>query len=78
MAQSRAELTEMLHDVKQELSKFGLRLNVEKCVVQCNCFRDNGGFSIVLDGMEMLVVPAKEGVQVLGTKYTLWLRCCGI
>ena len=65
----------MIHDVKTELFKFGLRLNVEKCVAQCNCFRERAGPSIFVENMEIKVVPATEGFSVLGTKYTL---CGGI
>ena len=50
-------------------------MNVDKCVVQSNCFRNVGGPSILLDGIEMHVVAAQVGFQVLGTKYTL---CGGV
>ena len=51
LAQSRAVLTEMIHDVKIELAKCGLRLNVEKCVAQCNLFREKVGPSIFVENM---------------------------
>ena len=65
----------MIYEVRDELAKFGLRLNVEKCVAQCNCFRDICGTSIFLDNMEIQVIAATKGFQVLGTTFTL---CAGI
>ena len=57
------------------MAKFRLRLNVQKCVAQCNIFREKVGQSIFVENMEIKVVPATEGFPVLGTKYTL---CQGV
>ena len=64
----------MIRDVRDELMKHGLNLNMDKCLVQTN--RTGGKVApIKLDDQTIPMVCASEGFKVLGTQFTLTGRC---
>ena len=73
-AANRAQLISMIQDVKAALTEHGLKLNLDKCVVQTNRI----GVRIAplsIDWQSLPMVDATIGFKVLGTQYTLLGRC---
>ena len=73
-ASSRRGLITMIKDVKAELAKHGLNLNLDKCVVQTNSGHVRAN-SIDIEDQSIPIVSAEEGFKVLGTQFTLLGRC---
>ena len=73
-ASSKRGLVTRINDVKEELAKHGLNLNLDKCVVQTNSGHVRTK-SIVIEGQSIPIVSAEEGFKVLGTQFTLLGRC---
>jgi hypothetical protein len=69
-AASRKQLTKMIAEVKAALEHHGLKLNMDKCVVQTNQ-RDAATKPIAADGEEIPMVDPSVGFKVLGTTFTL-------
>ena len=73
-AANRQQLLSMIRDVRDELAKHGLNLNMDKCQVQTN--RPNAPIvPIKLDGADIPMVPSEVGFKLLGTQFTLIGRC---
>jgi hypothetical protein len=73
-AANRAQLLSMIRDVRHELAKHGLNLNMDKCLIQTNM----PGVTVApikVDGTEIPMVCASKGFKILGTQYTLVGRC---
>jgi len=71
---NRQQLLSMIRDVRDELAKHGLNLNMDKCQVQTN--RPNAPIvPIKLDGADIPKVPSEVGFKLLGTQFTLIGRC---
>lgn len=70
-AKSRSALKNMLKDIKSEFETDGLKLNVDKCKVQCSVEAPRQSKSMSIDGEEFPIVSPFEGFSLLGTKFTL-------
>ena len=69
-----AQLVSIIKDVRDELQKHGLNLNMDKCLVQTN----HPGVKVApikVDGTEIPMVSSSVGFKFLGTQYTLTGRC---
>ena len=70
-ARSRRALQQMLNDIRSELATVGLKLNMDKCVVQCSGAGSDSTVPISVGEDKIMKVSAKEGFKVLGTIFTL-------
>ena len=70
-AKSRSALQKMITDVKRELGLVGLRLNADKCKVQCSVDGPRSVKCISVEGEDIPIVPSAEGFSLLGTMYSL-------
>jgi hypothetical protein len=71
ISRSKRSLEKMLHDIREELAKMGLNLNVDKCSVQCSKTSAGSTTGLTVDGQCFPVVPRDKGFKVLGTIFTL-------
>ena len=74
LAANKAQLISMIRDVRDELGKHGLNLNMDKCLVQTS----QPGAKVAPIKIEDQAIPmvcASEGFKVLGTQFTLTGRC---
>jgi len=70
-AQSKRAFKHMLADVIPELEAVGLRLNSDKCMVQCSEHTQYSQHQLTVDGKNFEVVSADVGFKVLGTTFAL-------
>ena len=61
----------MLLDIKREFALVGLKLNSDKCKVQCSVEVPRSTKSIIIEGDEFPIVSSSDGFGLLGTTYTL-------
>ena len=63
--------TKYLRDIRGAFATIGLPLNFSKCKAQtCACLA-GGTKELIIDDIVMVIVPARDGFQVLGTQYTV-------
>ena len=67
---SKQSLVSMISDVRLELVKHGLTLNLDKCLIQTDSVTFMSS-DVVVDGFSIPVVHADIGFKVLGTMFTL-------
>lgn len=71
LAKSRHAMKAMLQDIICELGLVGLKLNAEKCKIQCSVGGAKPGAILKVGNNDFPLVPADEGFTLLGTPYTL-------
>ena len=71
VAKSRQALASMIKDLKEALEQVGLKLNDQKCKIQCNAARPFGSTSLKFGGLNIPIVAPDLGFKVLGTQFTL-------
>ena len=71
IARSRHALKKMLKDIMVEFAAVGLKLNTDKCKIQCSVQAVRTGTKLTVDGVEFPIVSSQEGFSLLGTTYTL-------
>jgi hypothetical protein len=71
IAKSRKALKQMLKDMITEMAKLGLKLNADKCKVQCSQAVTSPRQPLEVNGMSLQVVDREEGFKILGTTFTL-------
>ena len=69
-AKSKSALTNMLADFKRELASVGLKLNADKCKVQCSV-GSSRATALKVGADDFPIVASTEGFTLLGTLYTL-------
>ena len=69
VASSRSSLAKMIEETNAALSGYGLELNIQKCLVQCN--EGIGQGSVGVGGAMVPIVAAEQGFRILGTQLTL-------
>jgi len=72
-AKSKRALKQMLDDIDRELAVVGLKLNADKCKVQCSvgAHGSKHASSLQVGELEFPIVSAWEGFLLLGTRFTL-------
>jgi hypothetical protein len=71
VARSRRALVSMLRDLNTELCKIGLKLNPDKCKIQCSRWCACRSAVLKVDAMEFPIVSNDVGFTVLGTRVTM-------
>eukprot|EP00973_Karenia_brevis_P067667 9414712-Karenia_brevis.AAC.1 len=64
-------MKKMLFDLKREFALVGLKLNADKCKIQCSVEVARSAKSINIDGDLFPVVSTCDGFSLLGTIFTL-------
>ena len=70
-AKPKSALRKMLFDITKEFEAVGLKLNADKCKVQCSVDLARAAKTLNVDGMEFPIVSPAEGFGLLGTVFTL-------
>jgi hypothetical protein len=71
LAKSKSAMRKMIADIKRELAVVGLKLNSDKCKIQCSVGHPHPNAVLTVDGDEFPIVAATQGFDLLGTVFTL-------